>query len=168
MVGLDDADVAAGQEGELCIAGPGVMQGYWNLPDRTAAAFLLDDAGERWYRTGDLVVDDGTGCYTFVGRRDRMVKRRGYRIELGEIEAGLYRHPAVEEAAVIALRDRDGNTRIKAVLRCTGDAPSVIALKQFCAGALPSYMVPDVFEVRDALAKTTTAKIDYQRLQESA
>ena len=161
-------DVAVGEEGELCIAGPGVMQGYWNLPDRTASAFLVDESGERWYHTGDLVVDDGSGCYTFVGRRDRMVKRRGYRIELGEIEAGLYRHPSVEEAAVVALRDGDGNVRIKAFLRCVGEKPSVIALKQFCSGALPSYMVPDAFDVRDALPKTTTDKIDYQRLQEIA
>jgi acyl-coenzyme A synthetase/AMP-(fatty) acid ligase len=144
------------------------MPGYWNLPDRTAAAFLVDEAGRQWYRTGDLVVDDGTGSYTFVGRRDRMVKRRGYRIELGEIEAGLYRHPNVDEAAVIALRDGDGNVRIKAFLRCAGERPSVIALKQYCAGALPSYMVPDAFDVRDSLPKTTTDKIDYQRLQEIA
>ena len=168
VVDPDGADVAVGAEGELCIAGDGVMQGYWNLKDRTAAAFLVDGAGRRWYRTGDLVVDDGTGSYTFVGRRDRMVKRRGYRIELGEIEAGLYRHPNVEEAAVIALRDGDGNVRIKAFLRCVGERPSVIALKQFCAAALPSYMVPDAFDVRESLPKTTTDKIDYQRLQEIA
>jgi amino acid adenylation domain-containing protein len=168
VVDPDGADVATGDEGELCITGPGVMQGYWNLPDRTAAAFLVDDTARRWYRTGDLVVDDGTGRYTFVGRRDRMVKRRGYRIELGEIEAGLYRHPNVEEAAVIALKDGDGGVRIKAFLRCAGERPSLIALKQFCVGALPAYMVPDAFDVREALPKTTTDKIDYQRLQEIA
>ena len=50
-----------------------------------------------------LEADDGN--YIYIGRRDRMVKRRGYRVELGEIEAGLYRHPAVKEAAVIALPD---------------------------------------------------------------
>jgi acyl-coenzyme A synthetase/AMP-(fatty) acid ligase len=144
------------------------MQGYWNLPERTAGAFFVEADGTRWYRTGDLVVDSGGGCYTFVGRRDRMVKRRGYRIELGEIEAGLYRHPAVEEAAVIALRDGEGSVRIKAFLRCAGERPSLIALKQYCAGALPAYMVPDAFDVRDALPKTTTDKIDYQRLQEIA
>lgn len=168
VVDADGDDVDIGEEGELCIAGPGVMQGYWNLPERTAAAFLVDGAGRRWYRTGDLVVDDGTGSYTFVGRRDRMVKRRGYRIELGEIEAGLYRHPNVEEAAVIALRDGDGAVRIKAFLRCVGERPSVIALKQFCATALPASMVPDAFDVRESLPKTTTDKIDYQRLQEIA
>ncbi|MGI8842659.1 MAG: amino acid adenylation domain-containing protein [Gemmatimonadaceae bacterium] len=168
VVDHDGTDVAVGEEGELCISGPGVMQGYWNLPERTARAFLPNTGVEQWYRTGDLVVDDGLGSYTFVGRRDRMVKRRGYRIELGEIEAGLYRHECVEEAAVIALKDGEGNVRIKAFLRCVGRTPSVIELKQFCAEALPTYMVPDAFEIRDALPKTTTDKIDYQRLQESA
>ncbi|HUF29966.1 MAG TPA: amino acid adenylation domain-containing protein [Gemmatimonadaceae bacterium] len=168
VVDIDGTDVAVGEEGELCIAGPGVMHGYWNLPERTAQAFLPDSGVEQWYRTGDLVVDDGFGSYTFVGRRDRMVKRRGYRIELGEIEAGLYRHECVEEAAVIALHDGEGNVRIKAFLRCVGGTPSVIELKQFCADALPTYMVPDAFEIRDALPKTTTDKIDYQRLQEIA
>ena len=48
----------------------------------------------RWYRTGDIVIEDADGNYLYLGRRDRMVKRRGYRVELGEIEAGLYRHPA--------------------------------------------------------------------------
>ena len=46
-------------------------------------------SGTRWYRTGDIVAEAADGCYTYLGRRDRMVKRRGYRVELGEIEAGL-------------------------------------------------------------------------------
>ena len=68
------------------------MRGYFGQPELTAAAFLVDDDGTRWYRTGDLVSDDGAGCFQFHGRRDRMVKKRGYRIELGEIESALYRH----------------------------------------------------------------------------
>ena len=84
---------ARGDEGELCIAGRGVMQGYWALPEQTERAFLADDDGARWYRTGDIVIEAPDGNYTYLGRRDRMVKRRGYRVELGEIEAGLYQHP---------------------------------------------------------------------------
>ncbi|MEW5919059.1 MAG: amino acid adenylation domain-containing protein, partial [Gemmatimonadota bacterium] len=90
-------DVARGSEGELIIAGPNVMQGYWNLAEQTARAFLVDADGTRWYRTGDVVIEPPDGEYVYVGRRDRMVKRRGYRIELGEIEAGLYRHTGVKE-----------------------------------------------------------------------
>ena len=165
VVDEDGRDVPRGAEGELVIAGPNVMSGYWNLPERTAAAFLVDDAGERWYHTGDIVVEHEGGCYVYVGRRDRMVKRRGYRIELGEIEAGLYRHPAVKEAAVVALRDGDAGVRIKAYLSCReGEAPSVVELKQFCATHLPAYMVPDSFGIETALPKTSTDKVDYQQL----
>jgi amino acid adenylation domain-containing protein len=164
VVNDQGADVPRGAEGELVMHGPGVLVGYWNLPERTAQGFLIDKTGRRWYRTGDLVTEDANGVYTYVGRRDRMVKRRGYRIELGEIESGLYKHPNVKEAAVVALKDADGGVRIKAFLASSGPALSVIALKQFCAQVLPSYMSPDVFGFVDALPKTSTDKVDYQRL----
>jgi amino acid adenylation domain-containing protein len=159
--------VPAGQEGELHISGAGVMLGYWNLPEQTGRAFLLDAAGRHWYRTGDIVVQAAEGDYTYVGRRDRMVKKRGYRVELGEIEAGLYRHPAVKEAAVVAVTDENG-VRVKAYLCCEAleSRPSPIELKRFCAENLPSYMIPDLFSFQDSLPKTSTDKIDYQRLQE--
>ncbi|MBI1802496.1 MAG: amino acid adenylation domain-containing protein [Chloroflexi bacterium] len=157
--------VTAGLEGELCISGPGVMQGYWSLPERTATAFLAY-GGRNWYKTGDIVVEGADGNFIFVGRRDRMVKKRGYRIELGEIESGLYKHPAIKEAAVIAIQN-EGGVRIKAFLSCKeGRPPSIIELKRFCAENLPIYMVPDVFSFQDWLPKTSTDKINYQRLKE--
>jgi amino acid adenylation domain-containing protein len=161
-------EVPAGQEGELCISGSGVMQGYWNLPERTARAFLIDPSGQRWYKTGDIVVQDADENYIYIGRRDRMVKKRGYRVELGEIEAGLYRHPAVKEAAVVALSDGENGVRVKAFLSCkeAENRPSLIELKRFCAENLPIYMVPDLFVFRQVLPKTSTDKIDYQKLKE--
>jgi amino acid adenylation domain-containing protein len=69
-----------GQEGELCIAGPGVMQGYWNLPEKTASVFFENEDGRRWYRTGDIVTQAPDRSFIIIGRRDRMVKKRGYRI----------------------------------------------------------------------------------------
>jgi amino acid adenylation domain-containing protein len=162
-------EVSVGQEGELVISGPGVMQGYWNLPERTAKAFLVDPSGQRWYRTGDMVTEEADGNYTFLGRRDRMVKKRGYRVELGEIEVGLYRHPAVKEAAVIALSDDENGVRIKAFLSCKKDKrPSIVELKRFCVDNLPIYMVPDLFSFQDVLPKTSTDKINYQKLTESS
>ncbi|MCI0435737.1 MAG: amino acid adenylation domain-containing protein [Gemmatimonadetes bacterium] len=169
VIDADGRTAGRGEEGELCLAGPGVMQGYWNLPENDARVFLTDEAGVRWYRTGDLVIENRQGDFEFVGRRDRMVKRRGYRIELGEIEAGLYRHPSIREVAVIARPDADQGTRITAVLACReGERPSVIELKRFCAEHLPASMVPDHFTYRDALPKTSTDKIDYQELLASA
>ncbi len=166
VVDLDGEPVTSGAEGELCIRGAGVMQGYWNRPQQTEQAFLESEDGQRWYRTGDLVTTDENGDYLFVGRRDRMVKKRGYRVELGEVEAGLYHHPAVEEAAAIALEDEDHGVRIKVFLVCRGPKlPSLIELKAFCAEVLPSYMIPDLFAFPDTLPKTSTDKIDYQGLR---
>jgi acyl-coenzyme A synthetase/AMP-(fatty) acid ligase len=160
-------EVRVGEEGELCVSGRGVMGGYWGLPEQSARAFLEDDAGQHWYKTGDIVVESPDGNYIYLGRRDRMVKRRGYRVELGEIEAGLYRHPVIKEAAVIALPDEEAGVKIKAFVSCReAKHPSLIALKQFCAENLPLYMIPDLFSWHDALPKTSTDKIDYQRLKE--
>jgi amino acid adenylation domain-containing protein len=159
--------VVTGQRGELCVQGPGVMQGYWNLPEQSGRAFL-HPVEERWYRTGDIVVEAEEGNYVLLGRRDRMVKRRGYRVELGEIEAALYRHPIVKEAAVVALPDQESGVRIRAFVSCQDEhRPSIIEMKQFCMGILPFYMIPDLFSFKDSLPKTSTDKIDYQSLKDS-
>jgi acyl-coenzyme A synthetase/AMP-(fatty) acid ligase len=159
-------EVEAGQEGELIATGPGVMQGYWNLPERTANAYLVDSSRERWYKTGDVVVQDKNGDYLYISRRDRMVKKRGYRVELGEIETGLYKHPDVEEAAVIAVSNEENGVQIKAYLSFKdAQNPSRIELKRFCAENLPAYMIPDFFSFLDSLPKTSTDKIDYQKLK---
>ena len=159
-----DTEVAGGAEGELCIAGPSVLEGYWSLPENTAKAFL-PGRDTRWYRTGDIVVELPDGNYKFLGRRDRMIKKRGYRIELGEIEVALYRHPAIKEAAVLAFPDDDG-VPIKAFTSTrNGSKLSIIELKKFCSENLPLYMVPDFFCALESLPKTSTDKIDYQKLK---
>jgi len=158
------AEVARGAEGELCIAGSSVMQGYWNLPENTSKAFL-PRGDTRWYRTGDIVLELPDGNYKFRGRRDRMIKKRGYRIELGEIEVALYQHPAIKEAAVLAFPDIDG-VPVKAFTSTRdGSKLSIIELKKFCSENLPLYMVPDFFCSLDSLPKTSTDKIDYQKLK---
>lgn len=170
VVSEDGRDVAPGEPGELVIAGPNVMQGYWHLPERTAQGFLVDANGTRWYRTGDIVEEGERGILTYRGRRDRMVKRRGYRVELGEIEAGLYQHPAVKEVAVVALPDEEAGVRIIAFLSCKEEKPpSLIAMKRFCSEKLPLYMIPDSIKwLEGGLPKTSTDKTDYQRLKDLA
>jgi acyl-coenzyme A synthetase/AMP-(fatty) acid ligase len=165
---MDGQEVRPGEEGELCIAGAGVMRGYWNQPQQTADAFFVDDRGEKWYRTGDIVVEDEVGEFIFRGRRDRMVKRRGYRVELGEIEASLYRHSEVREAAVVALADAEGVTIHAFVALAEGAKPSLIAMKRFCSQQIPLYMIPDRFFFHESLPKTSTDKVDYQRLKAMA
>jgi acyl-CoA synthetase (AMP-forming)/AMP-acid ligase II len=160
----DGNDAPPGSEGELCIAGSSVMAGYWGRPELTEAAFL-PGPGERWYRTGDLVVEGADGEFTFRGRRDRMIKRHGNRVELGEIEACLHAHPDVREAAVVALRGDDGVMRVQAHLATRdGGRLSIIKLKQYCSERIPVYMIPDGFTFHEALPKTSTDKTDYQGL----
>lgn len=166
IVGPDGRTVGPWTEGELCVAGPNVMQGYWNLHEQTTRGFLPDAGdGTRWYKTGDIVIEEPDGNYRYVGRRDRMIKKRGYRVELGEIEACLYRNASIREAAVVALNDSAG-VKVKAHLSIRGDKrPSVIELKTFCSQSLPLYMVPDVFAFHEALPKTSTDKVDYVSLK---
>jgi amino acid adenylation domain-containing protein len=166
IVEPDGQEVAPGGEGELVVAGGSVMLGYWNLPERSSEAFLGDDSA-RWYRTGDVVKENQAGELIFLGRRDRMVKRRGFRVELGEIEAALHRHSAIPEAAVIAKTGQEGEIEIHAFHTWTDSStPSLIKLKQFCSQHLPLYMTPDRFKALDELPKTSTDKIDYQRLKD--
>lgn len=158
--------VPPGEEGVLWIeySGP-TMLGYWGDPERTEASSRTDEQGRRWYCTGDVVIPAPDGTLTFVGRRDRMVKRRGYRIELGEIEAGLYAHPEIREAAAVATESPHGVVITAFVSPEPGAKLSIIGLKQYCATALPSYMNPDRFRVLDTLPRTSTDKVDYQGLK---
>jgi len=166
VVGPDGRPVARGCEGELCIRGPNVMQGYWNLPEATARAFVGGGSEEGWYRTGDLVVESDAGVFRYLGRLDRMVKKRGYRVELGEIETCLNAHPELFEAAVVAVEAASGDLRVVGhVATAGGERLSLIALKRFCAERLPVYMVPDAFRFHARLPKTSTDKIDYQTLK---
>jgi amino acid adenylation domain-containing protein len=162
---LDENEpVTQGEEGLLYIAGPSVFSGYWRRPDESAAAFL-ERGGKRWYNTGDVVREDARDGFIYLGRRDRMVKRRGYRIELGEIESCLYRHPAIAEAATIAVSHPQSGTRIVCYFAAPeGNRPSIIEMKTFCNQHLPAYMNPDVFVFTEALPRTSTNKVDYQAL----
>lgn len=160
-------DVPTGERGELCIRGESVTPGYWGLLEQTAKAYLDGSVPvlDRWYRTGDIVVEDPIGTFVYMGRRDRMVKKRGYRVELGEIETCLYQHPDVREVAVVALPDEEAGLKIRAHLATRdGSRLSLIKLKGFCAERLPTYMIPDVFSFHESLPKTSTEKTDYQTL----
>jgi acyl-coenzyme A synthetase/AMP-(fatty) acid ligase len=144
------------------------MRGYFGQPELTARAFCHDAEGVAWYRTGDLVVDQGDGCFLFHGRRDRMVKKRGYRIELGEIEAALYRHEGVDRAAVVARADDSGVSIAAFVAMKPAHKGSIIAMKRHCTLYLPHYMVPDSIAFLPSLPTTSTDKVDYQGLKQLA
>lgn len=169
---LDDGGnpIVTGQEGELYVRGPGLMRGYWNAPDASAQALvphpLRPESGEWVYRTGDWVRLEVDGNYSFIGRRDGMVKSRGYRIELGEIETALYRHPAVAEAAVVLVPDEEiGNRLLAFVVTTPGQAVGPVELLAHCRAVLPHYMLPERVDIRTDLPKTSTGKIDRRALE---
>ncbi len=163
VVGESGQPMADGEVGELQVRGDTVAQGYWGDTERTTRAFLQNPSGPmkgRVYRTGDLVRRRADGHTIFLGRRDHQIKSRGYRIELGDIESALSAHPAVAECAVIAIPDDVVGSRIKAFVVTNNPAVDDGDLTKFCAGLLPRYMLPEIFEFVPALPKTSTGKTD--------
>jgi amino acid adenylation domain-containing protein len=154
-----------GETGELYVRGPSVMRGYWGQPAKSSEVLVANpcraEHDDLVYRTGDLVTLEPAGNYAFLGRRDSMVKIRGYRVELGEVEATLYRHPAIREAAVLPVPDELLGNRLRVVVTADG-AGSLTGenVLDHCRLWLPSYMVPDIVEFREALPRTSTGKVD--------
>ncbi|HET7287983.1 MAG TPA: condensation domain-containing protein, partial [Pyrinomonadaceae bacterium] len=146
--------------------GLGTMVGYWNLPDRTESAFLVGDDGRLWYRTGDIVTEDADGVFTYVGRRDRMVKRRGYRIELGEIEAALEEHEGVRAAVVNAFGEQRGSKRLIGYVVPEQIVLTPDQLQQHLKTKLPEYMIPQTFMFLDRLPLSSNGKVDRRALPE--
>jgi long-chain acyl-CoA synthetase len=97
--------VRAGEPGEILVAGPQVMKGYWNRPDADADVFIIDEAGTRWLRTGDVGQIDEDGFVRIVDRLKDMIAVGGFKVFPSQIEAVLYTHPAVKEALVIGIPD---------------------------------------------------------------
>lgn len=166
----NDQQVAVGKIGELCVFGASVMNGYWQLPERTAQTLIpytIDKQKEPVliYRTGDLVRQADDGNYIYIGRCDNQIKSRGYRIELGEIEAILYKHPAVEVVAVVAVADDEIGNLIRAVVVVNDKTMTQDRLNDFCAQQLPKYMLPHAIEFRAVLPKTSSGKIDKTQLR---
>jgi amino acid adenylation domain-containing protein len=156
-----------GVPGELFIAGAGMARGYLNNPDLTAERFVPNPfshtAGDRLYKTGDIVRWRKDGELEFLGRIDGQVKIRGYRIELGEIETVLRQHPAVEQAVVIVREDELKQKQLIAylVLRHQIAAPE---LREELQSRLPEYMVPSVFMVLEKIPLTPSGKTDRRAL----
>ena len=167
VVGEDGALVARGEVGELWVRGSTVMQGYWGDPERSARGLIAGPfAGplsDRLYKTGDLLQEQEDGNFRFLGRRDAQIKSRGYRIELGDIESALYAHPDMVECAVVAIPDELVTNRLKAFVVVRGELGRD-DLVRFLSDKIPSYMVPDTFEFRDVLPKTSTGKIERRAL----
>lgn len=169
VLGEDGRRVEPGEVGELCVRGTTVMCGYWGDPEKTRRSLVPYPFGPPFdpvYRTGDVVQENERGEYRFLGRRDAQIKSRGYRIELGDIEATVYAHPDVLECAVVAVPDAVVTNRIRAFVSVRPQLTRA-ELVRYCQDRLPKYMIPESFELRDGLPKTSTGKVDRQALMNS-
>ncbi|MBZ6085411.1 amino acid adenylation domain-containing protein [Streptomyces olivaceus] len=151
-----------GVTGELCVAGPSVMLGYWRDAPLTAGKRLTcvqeDGTSLEAYRTGDTVRVEAGGTYTFLGRNDDMVKIRGHRVELGEVESALCE--AVREVVCVTVGDASGERHIEAYVVPFSTECDVSQLRQHCLDVLPRYMVPEHFHLVTALPRTRSGKLD--------
>ncbi len=151
-----------GEVGELCIRGPQVMKGYWNLPKETANALRIHPDGTGpWLHTGDIATMDEDGYFRIVDRKkDMILGAGGYNIYPREIEDVLYMHPKVLEAAVIGVPFAGMGERIKVfIVLKPGEQADEKEILDFCRENLAVYKVPKYVEFRDELPKTMVGKI---------
>lgn len=169
IVGPDGRDVADGESGELLIAGPTLTTGYANDAELTRERLVpAPDGSGLAYRTGDRVRRRSDGELMFEGRIDRMIKCRGHRIEPGEIETALFGHPSIREAAVIAIPDPIFGNRLRACVVFRDGATATQAdLIAHCRANVPAYMIPDEWDIRDAMPQTDRGKVDLRALAAS-
>jgi len=157
----DGADASEGEAGELWLANPATMRGYWDDPEQTAATLV-----HGWLHTGDVVRRDGDGYFTFVSRKKDMIRRRGENVAAAEIENVLLAHPAVGEAAAVGVPSELGEDDIVAyVAPRAGAAIDVEALRDWARARLADFKVPARILVRDALPRTATERVAKHRLE---
>jgi acyl-coenzyme A synthetase/AMP-(fatty) acid ligase len=153
--------VPVGESGELCLSGSQVTSGYWNNVQKTREQFTrLPTTGETvWYRTGDVVKQDASGCLYYLGRVDHQVKIRGYRVELQEIEGVLRK--ATETEQVVCLPWPVNNGSADGVIAfITGVNKDQQRTMAFCRQFLPDYMVPQRIYVVDQMPVNANGKVD--------
>ncbi|MCP1386526.1 polyketide synthase [Runella salmonicolor] len=159
--------VADGTEGELCIGGVCVAEGYLNQPKLTAEKFQQwqppQGSPQRIYRTGDVARKLPDGNFEFLGRKDDQVKIRGYRIELGEIEAALTKLPNVTQAVVTVNKDIPGQNRLIAYFTSDKEEQE-LPLRNQLADLLPDYMVPSGFVRVSEFKRTPNGKVNRKSL----
>jgi long-chain acyl-CoA synthetase len=160
--------VPQGATGELVLASPSVMRGYWRRPDESAQAFI-ESHGIRWMRTGDIVRMDEEGYFYFYDRSKDLIKHKGHSIFAKDVEDVLYAHPQVKAAGVIGVPDPAAGQLIKAIVVLQGDARGKVSeedLRAFCRERLAEYRVPQLIEFRGELPKTDVGKVSRRELRD--
>lgn len=152
---------AVDEQGELCVRGSSLSQGYWNDPEKTARAFVQNPLNTRFpeliYRTGDLALIRANGQIFLAGRKDYQIKHMGYRIELPEIEHQVLGIPGIANACVVYDHPKNAITLF---LQPSGaDVPAAV-IRQALSEIFPKYMLPTAFHSMASLPMNPNGKID--------
>ena len=160
---LNDKDelIKEGEEGELCVRGTSLAMGYYNNPEKTAAAFVQNPLNisypEVIYRTGDVVAKNSFGEIVFKGRKDSLVKHLGYRIELGEIEHVIVNTLKIAKNGCVVYQI----ARKEITLFYESETEiSPTEFRKQIVSILPKYMIPTVYIRMDEMPRNTNGKID--------
>ncbi|GAA3460903.1 4-coumarate--CoA ligase family protein [Saccharothrix longispora] len=149
-------DVGVGERGELWCRGPNVMKGYLNNPEATAAT--LDADG--WLHTGDVAVIDENGLVSIVDRVKELIKYKGYQVPPAELEALLLTHESIADAAVVGVRDAEGEEVPKAfVVLQPGASLDAEGVMSFVAAQVSPHKKVRVVEFIEAIPKSAAGKI---------
>ncbi|MGE3691850.1 MAG: AMP-binding protein [Novosphingobium sp.] len=162
----DDAGepVAAGEEGEICIRGGKVTQGYWNAPEKTAASFFGD-----WLRTGDVGYLDGEGFLYITDRKKDLIISGGENIASSEVERAIQELAGVAEVAVIAEPDpRWGERPVAHVVLHAGAVLSEVEIREHCRSRLAGFKMPDRVHFRTDMPRSASGKILKRELRGQA
>ena len=164
--------VPYGEDGEICISAPEVMNGYYNNPEETERAIRKHSDGLTWLHTGDIGYMDSDGFIYFKQRLKRMIVTSGYNVYPSQIENTLNYHPDVQASCVIGVPDELRGSKIWAFIvpeeGVARDEGTVKMLKAYCKENISRYAVPREYRFIDALPKTKINKIDYRALERMA
>jgi acyl-coenzyme A synthetase/AMP-(fatty) acid ligase len=156
--------VQQGEVGELCVSGPGILQGYYKKPEATENAFW----NGTWFRTGDLFRQDENGCFYIVGRIKDMIRRSAENISATEVEAALSMMPHIQEAAVIGVKDAKRGEEVKACIvlkpEWTPQTATPQMVVEHCRQHLAKFKLPRYVQFYLALPKTGSNKIAKKQL----
>jgi long-chain acyl-CoA synthetase len=165
IVDLDDPEkeVGPGRTGELCIAGPQVMKGYWNRPEETSDMIRVHKDGIRWLHTGDIATMDDEGYFSIVDRKKDMIIVSGFNVYPTDVEQVLYRHPKVQQVCVVGIPDEKTGEAVKAfvVLKEGDDATEdeILTWARDEKHGLTGYRAPKRVEFRSDLPTTMVGKV---------
>ncbi len=162
-------ELKAGEIGEIVISGPELFDGYWKQPEATAAVFFELD-GRRFFRSGDLGRVDEEGYFFITDRLKRMINASGYKVWPAEVETLMFRHPAIQEACVIGVRDPYRGETVKAVVVVRPSHRGQVSerdIVDWCHTQMAAYKAPRMVQFVDSLPKSGSGKVMWRLLQEA-